>query len=1076
MKKILSSLLYLLLAAPLLAQRDIPLPGLVVRQNSRVKTGQVEYLSKVSIQATQAAAPTMSDATGAFTLVFADQPAYNATRIFAEKSDMEVVNKTDLERAAVIGRLDKLKIVMCPVGELMESQMQYYGIAQEAIVSRFKKRIAALEATNANLDKLIAEINDEYNLQLKTKNEAIYALEKEWSEALASAQETAQKFAAINLDDADSLYLQADAAFKKGDFTRVLQLLQYDLLDKNLRNIRSNLSAADSLSTEGRARIARGQENLRQTIQNALFAARVAKLDGAWKRAEAYYDLAVKGDEGDANLIAEAASFMQLQNQFAKAGKYLEKTLQIYRQLAVGTPESYLPNLAATLNDLGLLLFANNEMIESKKNHEEALRIFTQLSIDNPLVYLPYVALTFSNLGNWFYINNDSNNAEQCYEKALQIQRKFAEINPDIYLANVAMVLNNLGALLYSNNKIIRAKQSYEESLQVYRKMTEKNPDAYLPFLAMTLNNLGLLLKKTNNILAAQKAYEEALQIRRKLSEKNSGAYLHLLGETLINLGVLLSDNNNITNARESYEEAMKIYRQLSVIDPNIYLKYVAKLSNNLGNMLSDNNNIVESKRLLEEACQIYRQLAKNTPDVYLPEVAMTLNNYGLCLIKDIDEIDNAEKAYLESLTIYRELVQKNSDTYLPYLAKILNNIGGLAFRKNDIVESKKYCEEALRIYRDLSEKNIETYMPDLALTLNNYASFLYNNDEVLECNKAYEESIRIYRLLASRNPDTYLPGLAMALLNWGDFLTNNKYISRAKKPLEEALVIYRVFAKQSPDFYLPDVANSLNKLGLWFCANIKLDSALIFFKESLYIYEQLANKNPKNYNIEVSTMNINISIVYGELLKNSGDMSLKVIGLGFVEDANQRLMAYADEYSGVKINREKIKKLKNFFKEFNQSTFKLNQKLKYLIVLEEQNKVEKDIHQRVVRQEEIIDILNDIEKDMPNNQDIKKEISNRYGTLSWYQIFDKQFAVAEQSARKGLNKDSNLEWISTVLSISLLYQGKWEEAELIYINLKDKKNGNLTYKESFLMDLDALEKEGITHPDVQKARALLKN
>ena len=87
----------------------------------------------------------MSDACGSFTLVFADKPAYTVTRIFAEKNGMEVVNKTDLERATVIGRLDKLKIVMCPAGELMESQMQHYGIAQEAIVSRFKKRIATHE-------------------------------------------------------------------------------------------------------------------------------------------------------------------------------------------------------------------------------------------------------------------------------------------------------------------------------------------------------------------------------------------------------------------------------------------------------------------------------------------------------------------------------------------------------------------------------------------------------------------------------------------------------------------------------------------------------------------------------------------------------------------------------------------------------------------------------------------------------------------------------------------------------------------------------------------------------------------
>jgi len=698
MKYILIWLLSLLITPPLLAQRDIPLPGLVLRQNSRVKTGQIEYLSKVSIQATQAAAPTMSDATGSFTLVFADKPAYNVTRIFAEKSGMEVVNKTDLERAAVIGRLDKLKIVMCPAGELMENQMQYYGIAQEAIVSRFKKRIAALEAANADLDELIAEINDEYNLQLKTKNEAIYALEKEWNEALAYAHETAQKFAAINLDDADSLYLQADAAFQKGDFTRVLQLLQYDLLDKNLRNIRSNLSAADSLNTEGRARIARGQENLRQTIQNALFAARVAKLDGEWKRAEAYYDLAVKGDEQDVEIVFEVAHYLQLQNQFAKARTYYEKALT-------------------------------------------------------------------------------------------QTSRPFKK----------SSILNNLGVLLQKNNEMGGAKQSYEEALQIRRKLAEKTPDVYLPYVAMTLNNLGVLLSDNNEMGGAKKSYEEALQIRRKLAEKN--------------------------------------------------------------------------------------------PDVYLPDVAMTLNNLGALFYTD-------------------------------------NEMGG--------------------------------------------------------AQQSYEEALQIYR--------------------------------------------------------------------------------------------KLADKNPWVYNLGVALTDINVGLFYEQLLKSTGEMSIKAAGLELMRDAEQRLAIFPDAHPRVQEYRPKIERLTQFFNDFDEAAFQLQKQIERLSALETANETEKDPHKKVQRQQEIISLLSEIEKAMPGNEEVANLIAARYGSLAWYQLFVRQFAEAEQSARAGLAKDPSEEWINTNLALALLYQDKWEAAKQIYEKLKDKPYNDSTYLTTFLEDLEALEKEGITHPDVQKARALLKN
>ena len=55
------------------------------------------------------------------------------------------------------------------------------------------------------------------------------------------------------------------------------------------------------------------------------------------------------------------------------------------------------------------------------------------------------------------------------------------------------------------------------------------------------------------------------------------------------------------------------------------------------------------------------------------------------------------------------------------------------------------------------------------------------------------------------------------------------------------------------------------------------------------------------------------------------------------------------------------------------------------------------------------------------------------------------------------------------------LFQGKYAEAEKIYITLKDKPYNKATYRETFLADLNELEKAGITHPDIAKIRALLK-
>jgi len=108
-------------------------------------------------------------------------------------------------------------------------------------------------------------------------------------------------------------------------------------------------------------------------------------------------------------------------------------------------------------------------------------------------------------------------------------------------------------------------------------------------------------------------------------------------------------------------------------------------------------------------------------------------------------------------------------------------------------------------------------------------------------------------------------------------------------------------------------------------------------------------------------------------------------------------------------------------------------------------------------------------------NPELLEMIASEYGSLSWYQLFDKQFEAAEVSARKGMGMSENAEWINTNFALALLFQGKFEDAKAVYLNLKDKPYGEGTYSATFLADFDALEKEGITHPDVEKIRDLLR-
>ena len=84
-------------------------------------------------------------------------------------------------------------------------------------------------------------------------------------------------------------------------------------------------------------------------------------------------------------------------------------------------------------------------------------------------------------------------------------------------------------------------------------------------------------------------------------------------------------------------------------------------------------------------------------------------------------------------------------------------------------------------------------------------------------------------------------------------------------------------------------------------------------------------------------------------------------------------------------------------------------------------------------------------------------------------------FALMSGNFAHSNGYDKKVEWVNTNLALSLLLQGKYTEAEKIYLPLKDKPYSDATYKKAFLADLDEMEKNGITHTDFEKIRALLK-
>ncbi len=191
--------------------------------------------------------------------------------------------------------------------------------------------------------------------------------------------------------------------------------------------------------------------------------------------------------------------------------------------------------------------------------YEKVLNSYRDLARTNPQTYLTDVAMTLNNLAKLQSDKNDYAGAEQGYREALVIYRDLSKKNPQTYLPSLAMKLNNLAVLQSDKNDYAGAEQGYREALVIYRDLSKTNPQTYLPYVAGTLNNLANLQKAQNDYAGAEQGYRETLGIYRDLAQMNPQTYLPAEAKTLINVGWFYHDA--VPDKQKSLDVATEVLR-----------------------------------------------------------------------------------------------------------------------------------------------------------------------------------------------------------------------------------------------------------------------------------------------------------------------------------------------------------------------------------------------------------------------------------------------------------------------------------------------------------------------------------
>ena len=281
---------------------------------------------------------------------------------------------------------------------------------------------------------------------------------------------------------------------------------------------------------------------------------------------------------------------------------------------------------------------------------------------------------------------------------------------------------------------------------------------------------------------------------------------------------------------------------------------------------------------------------------------------------------------------------------------------------------------------------------------------------------------------------------LAGVLCELGALYNNTHRNAESEAALQEALSIVRQLAQSNPTAYQSRLSDITNTLGFLYLTLGRYSESEPLLQESLAIREQLANEDPLKYESMLAQILNNISILKGFQQKTDEAFNYEeksvILYRKIVAPKNNELEAFVGalwRYCMMYANTPQHAK-----------TYELSEELIPLMA----KMVEKNLENYKVPYVQLL------------------------GNQSYICNLMKQYAKGENYAKQALSMDASQHWIYSNLAASLLFQGKYTEAEKIYVQYKSE------LKESLLDDFNKFAEAGVIpkkyEADVEKIKKML--
>jgi tetratricopeptide (TPR) repeat protein len=1024
---------------------QVKVKGIVTEANTNPSAKSLKkVLSGVQIKAMGAVASEVTDNSGFFTLVFQGKKPGDLIRgVSFQKSGYEVFNRDVLENWKVANDpnwIDKIK--MCPAGTIDRLTEYNYKSLYNTLLAQYEKQKGELKKLKIS----DADLNEKYR-----------SLEENFQSQQKQLEDYAERFARIDFDDVSDLYRRAYFLFSKGDLDSVAVILEEaDLMGRTTKRIEER-NRIQVVKAEAARQEEKNEAGIKEDMEALKILAQTYVMKFEYEKATPLYEQLVRLDSTNVdNLLASAIFFGQV--------KHYDQAIHLFSKVVYLT-DSLDWHQGSAKRRMGGIQGRIGFYEPALKNLLESYRIYKSLYVKDSTNTTFFTGLrVMLDLGDIYVAMGREEDALAYFKQFNSLAQKNYNLNiNDSELKELLMVSNGeLGFIHLKMGHIDEALKYFKEDLKLSKELYEANPrDERLKYnLTISYSRLGDICMNQGHMDEALKYFEDYNRSVKELYELNPRD--ENMKEGLANsygrLGSIHQGMGHVDKALKYYEEDLKLSKELYESDPR------------------DENSKINFAASYESLGDIHQAMG---------------------------HMEDALKYFEKDLTLTKEFYNSNpKNVFLKQnFAISQQRLGSIYQAMGHRDEAFKYLKEYNRLMKELYDSNpqdneIKEGLATSYKWLGDINQAVGHLDEALKC---FKEDIMLSKELYEANPknESLQSKLAISYQRLGD-------INRTIGHLDEALTYLEDYNRFTKELYASnpenesmknDLANSYEKLGEihWALGHfIYKDNTLKELKKVDGINRSTGYflQKSKNLSEKLAVYFYTTGKIYKDCFQQTGIEKYdewKMDCLSELDSICKNYLSEADSFMNQTLSDKAIVyylKADSLYLKKNEISEDLNNIWNRGWIYERLSLCGVNDKEKLIYLENALQFRLEANKSYSDGNKHTVIISD-YGNLSWYYLLDKQFAKSEMAARTAIEtaRKNNIEgsqynWVYTKLAHSLLFQGKFEEAKKIYLEWKDKvypQDTTKTFRFFFLKDLDDLKQSGITHPDVENIKELLK-